>query len=195
MSYVVGLDLSLTSSGIAALSSDGAMFTHAVRSSGSKADRLPEHLDRLGDLTSRIVESVHQVSPAVVAIESALFSSAQDTSAHRRAGLWWSVATSLGAHYPVVEIAPSSVKKFATGNGRSDKTAVALAIARQFGDHVLPDARSDRADAAVLAAMASYRLGLPSMSQTAYRDQVIAKINWHTTRGEVAPAAEERTPA
>lgn len=196
MSFAVGIDLSLTSTGIAALSLDsGEMFTHVIRSTGTKKDRLPEHLTRLDDLVSQIVESVRQVDPAAVAIESATFVTAQDSSSHRRAGLWWSVSAALAADYPLVEMAPTSVKKFATGNGRSDKLAVALAVAKQWGDDVLPDARADRADAAALAAAVSYRLGTPSMPQTAYRDQVIARVNWNTTRGEITPLEEtvERT--
>lgn len=186
MGYVVGLDLSLTSTGIAALDvGGGALFTHAVRSKGTKADRLPQNTARLRDLAGRITAAVRRVDPDLVVVESALFSSHQDSSAHRRAGLWWLVVDTLDAAYPVVAAAPTTVKKFATGKGNADKSAVLLAVARRWGEDVLPDARGDRADAAVLAALGAYRLGGASLPVTKARTAVCEKVHWTTTHGEI----------
>lgn len=194
MPFVVGLDLSLTSTGIAALEvGTGEMFTHVVRSTGKKDDRLPQHLARLGTLTGEVVEHVSAASPVVVAVESAAFSTRNDSSAHRRAGLWWAVVSEVARRFPVVEVAPSSLKRFATGRGNCDKAAVMLAVSKRWGTDVLPDARSDRADAAALAAMCSYRLGGESLPVTDYRDYAVNRVCWETTHGPVLPLDERIT--
>lgn len=185
--YAVGIDLSLTSTGLAALDLDtGEMSTAAITSSGKRTDRLPQNIPRLMTLSETIVAGVDQCSPEVVLIESALFNSCRaDTSAHRRAGLWWTVALELSKRYRVVEVAPASLKKFVTGKGNADKFAMGIQIAKHFGEQALPDAKADRADASGLAALGGYRLGAPGLPDTAYRDAVMDRVCWSTTQGDV----------
>lgn len=188
--YAVGLDLSLTSTGLAALNLDtGEMSTAAVTSSGKKTDRLPQNVRRLTGLAESIVAGVEQCQPELVVIESALFNTGRtDTSAHRRAGLWWAVVLDLSRRYPVVEVAPASLKKFVTGKGNADKFAMGIQIAKHFGEQALPDAKSDRADASGLAALGGYRLGAPGLPETTYRDAVIDRVCWSTPLGDVDSA-------
>lgn len=157
--YAVGLDLSLTSTGVAAIHSDGSAFTTLVKSSGSSKDTVSDTARRLGDITSRILVAVEAADPDVVVIESAMFSTHKDSSAHRRAGLWWTVAQVVGSRWPLVEVAPTQLKKYATGKGTAAKEVVLMTAARKWGTDMVPDGNFDRADALFLASMGSQYLG------------------------------------
>ena len=110
--WVVGLDLSLTSTGIGIVDlNSGTAYTRAVRSSGKKTDTLAMQVDRIQDLTDNIVDSVAVCEPELVVVESAAFSTRKDSSAHRRAGLWWSVVGQLHTQgFTVATLSPSELK-------------------------------------------------------------------------------------
>lgn len=159
MGYSVGLDLSLTSTGVAAIHTDGSAFTTLVKSSGKATDTLDETSVRLEDLRDRIVQAVTAADPDLVAVESAMFSTHKDSSAHRRAGLWWMTVSEIRRHCPVVEVSPGQLKKYATSKGNAAKEVVLMTAAKKWGHDVVPDGSFDRADALFLAAMASQHLG------------------------------------
>src|SRR5699024_10943389 len=134
--------------------------------------------DRITRLTGEIVGKVDAARPPLVLIETAFFSTRKDSSAHRRAGLWWSVVTALHhlGHSPVA-VTPSQVKKWATGSGNARKEKVLIRAAGLWGEDVLAEGRDDRADALVLAAIGSHRLGgtLPC-TLTDYRQSVVDAV-------------------
>lgn len=192
MAFIVGIDLSLTSTGIAAFETDTReMFTTAVCSTGHKKDPLSAHAARCRDMADRIIAEVDNCSPVMVVIESAYFNTgAADTSAHRRAGLWWAVITELITRYPVAEVAPSTLKKFVAGTGRASKEAMILAMAGRFGEGVLvKGSRDDTADAAGLAAMGGYAAGIESMPRTAARNATIVSVVWPAVESLATTAA------
>lgn len=173
--FAVGLDLSLTSSGVAAIDLDtGEVSTALVKTKGKKTDRLPTHAQRCADITHNITALVDQVSPEAIALETAYFSTKEDSSAHRRAGMWWSVVLSLIGRYPIIEVSPTGLKKFATGKGNATKPMMVGTAVNKWGRDVLPDDNSDRADAVFLASFAAFGLGgknLP-IDPTEYRKAV-----------------------
>lgn len=189
MSFVDGLDLSLTSTGLAAVNPhDGALHTVAFGSTGRATDTFADHLARQIELCDRIVEAVEASDPVLVVMESATFTTPKDTSAHRRAGLWWRVFEHLSSRYPVVTLTPAEVKLFATGKGNAGKDKVLAQTFVAYGVDPLPSARYDRADATVLASVGSaYLGGEQGFAPTAYRDAVLDKlalgIEWPQTVG------------
>lgn len=81
------------------------------------------------------------------------------------------------AGIPYIEIAPATLKKFATGKGNANKDAVLLAAARAGFD----GDNNNEADAWWLRKLALYHYGtgaeqVPTM--TVYRDDADAKIAW-----------------
>lgn len=110
---IVGLDLSLTSTGICHWNGD----TSVVRSK-------LEGDARLLDLGSAIKEAIHLADYAVL----------EDLPTHARsAGLTGRVQGVArwhlqGAKVPYVAIPPATLKKFATGRGNADKAAMAAAM-------------------------------------------------------------------
>lgn len=174
----VGIDLSLTSTAVGTLDlSSGEVVLNRVRSSGSKDASLSEKLARYRRLASDITEQVVKVKPLAVAIEGAQFSTSKDTSAHRRAGLWWHTVNLIASEgIAILEVPPTTLKKWATGKGNAGKDMMVAAGARRWANV----AQNDEADAAWLADLVAYCLGEPTstlVSRTKARDAVISKLD------------------
>lgn len=177
--WVVGIDPSLTSTGLALIDAlTGTAYTAAVTSKGKKTDTLVMQSERIRDLTDRICDYVRVADPALVVIESATFSTRNDTSAHRRAGLWWSVVNDLVAEdFPVVTLSPAEVKKFATGKGNAGKDMMVARAATTWGEETLGTNINDIADALFLATAGSFGLGYPVvLSETSYRADIARRL-------------------
>lgn len=159
--YIIGLDVSLTGTGIAALDvHTGALLT-AVHASPTPADdALGAHVNRHRNLTDGIVNQVLDSDPVLVVIEDLQFSvKEKDSSLTRRGFLWWAVVEGLcrgGA--PVVRVAPQLIKQLATGKGNASKSEVAAAYAVAWPDAVRGKNLQDRADAAFAAALGAARI-------------------------------------
>jgi crossover junction endodeoxyribonuclease RuvC len=160
---VTGLDLSLTGTGIATIwgvTRDQELAVSTARV-GTKAttDDLPARADRLRGLATRIIRGCHRSD--LVVVEQPSYGSTGG-SAHDRSGLWWLVVASLDSRsIPVVEVAPNTLKVYATGKGRGDKDVMVAAVVRRYG-HLLPDLSSgDECDALCLADMGARHLGRP----------------------------------
>ena len=132
---VVGLDPSLTGTGIAC--EEG--FSERVIT--PSATSLRGQLQRMNIIASRV--AMRTADGALVVIEAPSFGS-NYPGHHAIAGLWWIlVATVVGKGCPVVQVAPSSLKKFATGNGRAKKVQMRSAWLEHTGADVADDNRVD----------------------------------------------------
>lgn len=156
MSVVVGLDLSLTGSAIAAISLETGDLTTAVHRSPAPADdNLGAHVQRHRELVDGIVTQTLACNPELVVVEGLQFSvKEKDSSLTRRGFLWWAVAEGLvRGGLPVIEVAPSQIKQFATGKGNASKSEVVAAYATAWPDAARGSNIQDRADAAFAAAL------------------------------------------
>ncbi len=132
---VVGLDPSLTGTGIAC--EDG--FSERVIT--PSASSLRGQLQRMNIIASRV--ALRTLDGALVVIEAPSYGS-NHPGHHAVAGLWWIlVATVVGKGCPVVQVAPSSLKKFATGNGWADKSGMLTAWLEHGGAYITDDNRVD----------------------------------------------------
>jgi Holliday junction resolvasome RuvABC endonuclease subunit len=125
---VVGLDLSLTGAGVAVL--DGGDVTVRTIKSKTAGTRIEDRYARLDGMRLEI-EGVLGFARLAV-IEQPAYSQTNGHS-HDRSGLWWFVvetARKLGA--TVVEVSPTTVKKYATGTGSADKDAMVWTTAREW---------------------------------------------------------------
>lgn len=162
MTVAIGLDLSLTSTGLAGVVDGRLIAVGNVKSSGTNADRYPEHLVRIKNLWQDIDQWVHEVTtaygkPDVALIESPSFKS-RNGKPHERAGLWWKVYENLWLQdITICAIAPTTRAKYITGKGRVEKAEVLDWAQRQYGEFV---SNHDIADAAGMAAMGSRALGV-----------------------------------
>jgi len=144
-----GLDLSLTSTGIAI--AHAGTVTVARVTSKPTAQTSAAQSGRLDDLVRRITQLIPFSDVTRVAIEGPAFG-ANDAGAHIRGGLWWLIRRELFiAGIDTIIVPPANVKKYATGKGNAPKDAVLAAAVRGFPD--VDVTGNDEADALWLAAI------------------------------------------
>ena len=159
---IVGLDFSLTATGVCAIT-DGEAECITVKS--RKEDVWHEFPDRVHGIAFDIEAWLGDASPLLV-IESPAFA-ATSSSLDRMFGGWWMFVDTLMnscGYEPPLLVTPTQVKKFATGKGGglgTGKVEVALGIAKLFPDVALHNA--DEADALVLAAIGAAAHNEPFM--------------------------------
>jgi Holliday junction resolvasome RuvABC endonuclease subunit len=167
---VLGLDLSLTGTGICRLG-EGVELLSTVR-----PGKLTGH-ERLQHILAVIRAAQHGQLVDLVVIEGPSYGSqGGQRGHHERAGLWWLVTHSLYAHrrsYAVV--VPKARAKYATGNGNDGKGPVTQAVRDRYG-HLAIVGDNNQADALVLAHMGVDYLGgslagvdVPEINRTALR--------------------------
>ena len=179
---VVGLDLSLTCTGVARIDRGDALGHETqVRRVVSKPTKDPTLADRSRRLRRLAGDTTALCAGAsLVVVEGPSYASTSG-AAHDRAGFWWLVVGRLtGAGLNVVEVPPASLKTYATGKGNAGKDDVLTAVVRRYPDVTF--AGNDEADALVLAAMGARFAGFPiedSLPQTHLR--ALEKVQWHPT--------------
>lgn len=164
---VVGVDLSLTATGIAHLSRRGLVTdTLAEKSRG---------LIRLRRLAATITALT--ASANLVCVEGPAYSQGLAAGYHERAGLHWLLLDRLwDTGKPVAVIGPSVLKKFATGKGNASKDAMILAAARRFPTFV---GDNNQADALWLAAAGLTHLTSVEIVPAKQRECLMS-VDWPT---------------
>lgn len=164
---VVGLDLSLTATGVAW--PDGRTSTLALKTKG--VERLDAFYGWAGRSFIPDPTSLHYADLA--AIEG--YSYASKNQAHQAGELGGVIRLAL--HHvgvPFIDVPPTTVKLYATGKGNAHKDEV-LAAAIRAGCHDSVTT-NDRADAWWLRAIGLHLHGEPVVPETAYRDKALAKL-------------------
>lgn len=148
---VLGIDPSLTSTGLALVEGGRVIETQRVQTKARGHQRIEEILDAIWKMgPGRGIEGLR------VGIEGTAYG-AKGSSVVQIFGLWGIVTHSLWTwlgteHYQgYYVVTPSALKKYATGNGTSSKEEVLLAVDRRY-----PEAEvggNDVADALIVAAM------------------------------------------
>lgn len=172
---VIGLDLSLTSTGIA-----GADW--AVTIPGGPLPRNASDLQRWERIRAvRTAVGAYTTAADLVVIEAPSYGS-NDPGAHERAALWWFV---LGRCYnrdvPVVTVAPVKVKVYATGRGHASKEDVVQEVQRRRPDVTFRG--NDQADALTLAAMGLDHLGHPPVLLPQAHRRALDGVQWPVLAG------------
>jgi Holliday junction resolvasome RuvABC endonuclease subunit len=168
---VMGLDLSLTSTGCAKIVSGPMVepaWTFRIRSARRGWDRLESQVNRIG-------QAVKECDPDLIAVEGpAYHAAAQGSYWHENAGLWWAVTSRIWkSGRPMVVISPAVLKKFATGSGAAKKSAMVGQAIRRFG---LADIGEDEADGLWLAAACCQHYGLPAVSMPAAQVDALESV-------------------
>lgn len=148
---VVGIDLSLTSTGLA----DTNGYTRRVQTKAVTG--VPATVQRL----QAIVDEVYlfALGNDLAVIEGPSYGSAS-TGQHTRGGLWWMVAARLDElRAPILVVPPTVRAKYAAGKGNAGKDAVLAAAIKRYPAFDISG--NDIADAVVLAAIGARMLGQP----------------------------------
>ncbi len=178
---IVGLDLSLTGSGIAAIDMSTGDLSTALHSSAPPViNNLAAHVNRHQELVDGIVGQVLACNPALVVVEGLQFSvKSKDSSLTRRGFLWWAVIAALcTAGVPIMEVTPQQIKQFATGRGNASKAEVVAAYAVTWPDATFVKGVEDRADASFAAAIGAAWMRVPGMPIriTVVRRKVLSRL-------------------
>lgn len=161
MATVVGIDPSLTSTGLAILS-DGNPTTletigHHTRNGQSYAHRS----DRIVSQTRAVIDCLRSHTPAggyqLAVIEGPAYAH-HNAYTHDGAGLWWGIYSAIRAkRVPIAVCAPQTRAKWASGRGNAPKAEI-LALVRSWWPETTIR-NHDIADACVLALMGAHHLG------------------------------------
>lgn len=178
--HVVGLDMSLASTGVATLgcTPEGRWTVHAYTlptapvAPGVGAPE-PLLLGRMNYVVDTVAGACQQAD--VVAIERPAFG-AKGSALSTLAGLWWLTFRRVSRlDIPVVIVSASSAKKYATNNGNAAKRDMSRATVRMFPD--IETSTGDEDDALVIAAVAADMAELPvPWERTAYRRAALANV-------------------
>jgi Holliday junction resolvasome RuvABC endonuclease subunit len=174
---VIGLDLSLTGTGVAACEpyGDGLQSSVGIRTIRTAATRsLRDQAHRLHYIDHEIRAGL-ALRPDLAVVEGPSYGS-KGAGTWDRAGLWWLVVTGLLADgIPVAVVTPSGRSKYATGKGGGSKAAVCSAAAVRYGRVFATD---DEADAFVLCAMGLDHLGHPLVTLPKTHRAALDKVAW-----------------
>lgn len=197
---ITGLDLSLTSAGIARLTTidgdDPLTWTCTVGASGETDATLAQRWWRLDAQRTRVLSEVG--TPDLVVVEGPAMASAHGQQ-HDRSGLWWLILDDLlGRGAAVVEVPPLTLKVWATGSGATSgpnkvtKARVVREVRRDYGHlfDIPSEAHggSDIADAVALATLGAAHLGAPLVEVPTSHLRALRKVRWPDIDREVLTA-------
>ncbi|PRA13298.1 hypothetical protein CQ010_01240 [Arthrobacter sp. MYb211] len=159
---VLGLDLSLTSTGLSMAYLDGSpMKVGTVTSKGSKDASWAERSERMDKILTDIAawtDRNWEGNLKAVVMEGPSYGSTVGHQ-HDRSGLWWMVYNRFSRQHTVFVVQPQTRAKYATGMGNAGKDTVLAATVKQFLSVDITN--NDIADAVQLAAMGARKLGWP----------------------------------
>jgi hypothetical protein len=159
--FTVGLDLSLTSTGLGRLTG-GTLTTARFRTKPGtfqRDDDRAERADTLGRYRRIAAACCEWATDAALVVVEGPSLHSKGSAFHQLAGLWWYVLDALdaaGQTWLVVD--PSTLKVYATGKGNAGKDDMLAAAIRRLG---WAGSGNDEADAAWLAAFGADLLGAP----------------------------------
>lgn len=162
----VGIDLSLTSTGI----SCGEMLKTVTSSYRS--------VQRLQDVRNKIMTDLSSVDNPIVCIEGYSFNS-RNSQAHSIGELGGVIRLALyELNIPYVEIPPTTRAKFATGRGNAGKTEVMSSVSARTGLVFTGKGADDMCDAWILEEIGRTRYSEPRIVWPAESMKALDKIEW-----------------
>jgi crossover junction endodeoxyribonuclease RuvC len=179
VTVVVGLDLSLTATGVAwiELGAPPAVRMFEIGRDGGNKDPLATRFTRLRGTAGEVIAPC--LGADLVVVEQAAFGSSTGHVTDR-AGLWWLIVGRLMAlGIPVVEVRIAERCTYTTGKGRANKDAIVATVARRYDTIPLTELTNNTADALILAAMGARALGHPiEVSLPKTHLVAMAKVDW-----------------
>ena len=163
---ILGIDLSLTSTGISVNGETGTITTQA------------KGAERLSIISLAILDAIIDNSVEIVAIEGYSFAS-RNSQAFSIGELGGVVRTRLWErNIPYVDIPPTCRAKFATGRGNAAKTEVMSSISAKTGMIFAGKGADDMCDAWILEEMCRTVIGISEHEWSATQLSALDKIDW-----------------
>lgn len=176
MTHVLGIDPSLTGTGLAVVG-PSRCYTATVKSKGTREDSLYARDARLAGVADRVADFLTP-DTALAVIEGPAMGSRVGSTLDRY-GLWWRIVHRLhGRGVPVAVCPPTTRAKWSAGKGNADKIAVALGVARVWPAAELGD--NNQSDALAMATMGGQwlALNLPCGQPLARHLDALSGVAW-----------------
>lgn len=176
---VVALDLSLTATGIAVTHDQVGEPRLSCRTVTPRRRPTQTRIDhqRLHETIGSIMATV-QCRPDLVVIEEPLLVDGKGDASIRVAELHGAIKHWLWCQgHPYVDVHPSKLKQYATGNGGAKKAQVREAVTSRYG-RLLHIGTDDEADAVTLLAMAQHQYGEPLVVPPNHNIRALAGVKW-----------------
>jgi Holliday junction resolvasome RuvABC endonuclease subunit len=175
---VVGIDLSLTATGVAAFGEHTSAPIVATVKTAADDNTVFGFTRRCWQIAEGIADTVGHVAPDLVIIEGLSYHS-KSSSIDKIHASWWIVQDALEVRgWPAaLKVTPNQRAKYATGKGNASKDSVLIETVKRYPD--LNIRNNNEADAVILAAMGMRALGeavessLPRAHLEAVRDLVV----------------------
>ncbi len=169
----IGIDLALVNSGIVVLENSSIAKKVSIKSKPS-GDRPTDELKRIRKIVQEIEDIVSDYNPSIAVIENLAFAIRSTTSLTQLAGLSFLTRAMLSDYrIPFILVAPTTLKRFATGKGNSEKDHIVLAAYKEYG---IDDINNDIADALFLSKIGSMILGYDK-PKAIYQTETIELLN------------------
>ena len=144
MSCVMGLDLSLSSTGVVVLGLDGQLLHHTSITTKTRG------MERLWYIRSQVADICTKHRPCLIAIEG--YSRGARNGREEAGELAGIIKLMLFRNnVPYITPSPMQNKKFATGTGKAEKNQVMLAVFKRWGFSAKTDDEADGFSLAVIA--------------------------------------------
>jgi hypothetical protein len=164
---VVGLDLSLTATGLA-----NTTGTQRIRCGDLRG------CARFSWIASAVFDDGTTQAADLVVIEGPSYGSMSGAGHHEAAGLWWHITYRLEAlEVPYAVVPPSTLKKFAAGRGNATKPDMRMALFQRAGLDLRDD---NQVDAWWLRAAGLQALGHPLVELPTAQREALDKVAWPT---------------
>lgn len=163
---VIGIDLSLTSTGYSVNQETGIISTPG------------KGAERLSIISNKIIDLIVDNSVDIAIIEGYSFAS-RNSQAHSIGELGGAVRMRLWeCGTPFIDVPPTCRAKFATGKGNASKNEVISAISAKTGIVWSGAGSDDRCDAWILEQMALAKLGVSPYEWPLINMTALDKVDW-----------------
>lgn len=143
----VGLDLSLTGTGLVILESgpnEDIIRKQVLIKSKKKGDRPIDELERICKIVYDIQNELKSTMIHIAVIEGMAFMAKNSTALVQLAALNYMVRKMLTEiSIPFLIVAPTSLKKFVTGQGNAKKDVMLIEMYKRYGVTILDDNEND----------------------------------------------------
>lgn len=165
MPIILGIDASLTSTGWAVLTSGEFCDTGVISIKGLQG------VERLLRIEEELLKLISNRNPNLIAIEG--YAYGRQNQSHQMGelgGVLRVAMTKAGVKW--IEVAPTAVKKFATGKGNAKKEQIILEVYKRWGAEFKTN---DQADAFVLAQIGHALYGR-TQKLTKFQQEVVDEL-------------------
>lgn len=132
MTRTVGIDLSLTGTGLVVLEDGKLVHSRLIKSTRGGA-RPKDETERLRSIIKEIVGELGTYKPSMVSIEGLAFMARNTTALVQLAGLNYLLRSTLhDIDIPYIVIAPTSLKKYITTKGNAPKSSMMLEVYKRY---------------------------------------------------------------